>query len=66
MHDGENREFETMQLSKVITRAEWDKFNEEFCTVAEEFKHIVGALAIGSLVQNNSSVDFSNKEGQGL
>lgn len=58
MHDGENREFETMQLSKVITRAEWDKFNEEFCTVAEEFKHIVGALAIGSLVQNNVSVDF--------
>lgn len=58
MHDGENREFETTQLSKVITRAEWDKFNEEFCTVAEEFKHIVGALAIGSLVQNNASVDF--------
>ncbi|MDO4870993.1 MAG: hypothetical protein Q3996_02775 [Candidatus Saccharibacteria bacterium] len=66
MNNGENREFETIQLSKIITKGEWNKFNEEFCTVAEEFKHIVGALAIGSLVQNNFSIDFFEQKRPGL
>lgn len=61
------RDLDTMNLRHTMSSSEWNTFREEVCLVSERFKDIIGAIAVGSLVQSiDTPKEFYRQRRMGL